>query len=169
MIAMKECAKKMSFCEYPVLITGETGTGKEIIAKSMIAGRTGMIQAINCAGFPSELIESELFGHVKGSFTGATEHKVGLMESAKDGVCFLDEIGEMPMHAQAKLLRALQDKKIRKVGSNVSVDINCKFVFATNRDIKEMCKVGSFRLELYARLSVLELHISPLNDRMEDL
>lgn len=168
MILMKERAKKMSYSEYPVLITGETGTGKEIIAKSMIANRSGLIQAINCAGFPTELIESELFGHIKGSFTGAISDKKGLMESAKDGVCFLDEIGELSMPAQAKLLRALQDKKIRPVGSNNSIEINCKFVFATNKNILRMCEEGLFRLDLYARISALRLHISPLRNRLED-
>lgn len=168
MLAMKEKAKKIAISDYPVLITGETGTGKELIAKSMIGGRSGLIQAINCAGFPSELLESELFGYTKGAFTDAKADKPGLMESAKDGVCFLDEIGELPMPAQAKLLRAIQDRKIRRVGSNASVDINCKFVFATNKDIKEMCKLGTFRLDLYARISVLEIHILSLYDRLED-
>lgn len=170
MIAMKERAKKMSYCEYPVLITGETGTGKEIIAKSMIANRIGLIQAINCAGLPSELIESELFGHVKGSFTGANSDKIGLIESAKDGICFLDEINSLPMSAQGKLLRAIQEKKIRRVGSNITTDINCKFVFASNKDIKKMCEGDSptFRLDLYARISTLELHIIPLSERIGD-
>jgi len=168
MIAMKEDAKKMAVTDYPVLITGETGTGKELIAKSMIGARTGLIQAINCAGLPEELIESELFGHTKGSFTGAISDKTGLMESAKDGVCFLDEIGELPMIAQGKLLRAIQDKKIRKVGSNINIDINCKFVFATNRDIRKMCDEKTFRLDLYARISTLEVHLTPLRERLCD-
>jgi len=170
MILMKERAKKMSHSEHPVLITGETGTGKELIAKSMIGKREGLIQAINCAGLPSELIESELFGHVKGSFTGAIKDKPGLLVSAKGGICFLDEVGEMDMSAQSKLLRALQEKKVRPVGSNESIDIDCKIVCATNKEIKTMTEGDkpSFRLDLYARISTLELHLSPLRNRMDD-
>jgi transcriptional regulator with PAS, ATPase and Fis domain len=168
MIAMKQRAGRMALTDYPVLITGETGTGKELIAKSMIGNRSGFIQCVNCAGLPEELVESEIFGHSKGAFTGAVSDKTGLMESAKDGVCFMDEIGEIPMAAQGKLLRAIQDMTVRPVGSNKSVKINCKFVFATNRDIKEMYKAGQFRLDLYARISTLELHIIPLRERMQD-
>ena len=168
MKVMKERAKKMALTDYPVLITGETGTGKEIIAKSMQGARTGLTQCINCAGLPDDLIESEMFGHVKGSFTGAYGDKVGLMESARDGVCFLDEVGDMPMKAQAALLRAIQEMKVRPVGSNKSISINCKFVFATNKDVKAMIKEGTFRLDLYARISTLELHLTPLYERMDD-
>lgn len=170
MLLMKEKAMKMSHSEHPVLITGETGTGKELIAKSMIGKREGLIQALNCAGLPSELIESELFGHVKGAFTNAVRDKPGLMVSAKGGICFLDEIGEMSMSAQSKLLRALQEKVVRPVGSNDSIEINCKIVCATNRDIKKMTEGNepTFRLDLYARISTLELDITPLRNRMED-
>ncbi len=170
MLSMKERAKKMALTDYPVLITGETGTGKEIIAKSMIGARTGLIQCVNCAGLPDDLVESEMFGHVKGAFTGAFADKVGLMESARDGVCYLDEIGDLPMKSQAALLRALQEMKVRPVGSNKAVSINCKFVFATNKDIKSMTKgfPPSFRLDLYARISTLELHLTPLTERTGD-
>lgn len=166
-IKMKEEARKMAKTDYEVLISGETGTGKEIIAMSMIGSREGPVKALNCAGFPKELIESELFGHVKGSFTGANQDKIGLMKSAENGVCFLDEIGELDMPVQSKLLRAIQSKKIRKVGSNNEEDINCKFVFATNRSLRAMIP-SMFRLDLFARISTLEIDILPLRKRLED-
>lgn len=169
MIDLKTRALKMSLCEYPVLITGETGTGKEIMARAMIGNREGPIKSLNCAGFPDELIESELFGHTKGSFTGATSEKIGLMKAADNGVCFLDEIGELKMPVQAKLLRALQSMKIRKVGSNIEEDITCKFVCATNRNLKSMVNEGSFRKDLYARISTLEIDIPPLRERLDDV
>lgn len=168
-IVMKDYARKMAKSRYEVLITGETGTGKELIAKSMIADREGKVLGINCAGFPETLIESELFGHVKGSFTGAMTDKRGLMAAATKGVFFLDEIGEMPMPLQAKLLRALQERRIRKVGALEDEEITCKFVCATNRNLKEMVDKGTFRKDLYARISTLELDIKPLRERKCDL
>lgn len=168
-ILMKNDARKMAVVPYEVLIVGDTGTGKEIIAKSMIGARKGVIKAVNCGGLPEHLIESELFGHVKGSFTGAEKDKIGLMAAAQDGVMFLDEVGELPIHVQAKLLRALQEKRIRKVGGNTDEIINCKFVCATNRNLKDMVKAGTFKKDLYARISTLELHIKSLPDRKEDI
>lgn len=168
-IAMKEDANKMAKSPYAVLICGETGTGKELIAKSMIADRKGPIKSVNCAGFPRELIESELFGHVRGAFSGANENRDGLMALATGGVMFMDEIGELPMDVQSKLLRVLQDHKVRKVGSKVEEDINCKFVFATNRDLRKMIDAGTFRKDLYARISALELFIPSLNERKCDI
>lgn len=168
-ILMKSDARKMAVVGYEVLIVGDTGTGKEIIAKSMIGARKGVIKAVNCAGLPENLIESELFGHTKNAFTGAEKDKVGLMAAAQDGVMFLDEIGELPLHVQAKLLRALQEKRIRKVGGNTDELINCKFVCATNRNLKDMVKAGTFKKDLYARISTLELHIKSLPDRKEDI
>lgn len=162
MLEMKNDARKMAKTEHEVLITGATGTGKEIIAKSMIADRKGQIMAVNCAGFQETLIESELFGHVKGSFTGAEKDKAGLMSAAKDGVMFLDEIGELPLQVQAKLLRALQEKRIRRVGALQSEEINCKFVCATHRNLKKMVEEGKFREDLYARISTLRLNIKSL-------
>jgi transcriptional regulator with PAS, ATPase and Fis domain len=167
-IVMKDHARLMARTPYEVLIVGETGTGKEIIAKSMIAERKGVIKAVNCAGFPEALIEAELFGYVRGAFTGAESTRNGLMTEAADGVMFLDEIGELPLVMQAKLLRAIQEKKIRKVGANKDEDINCKFVFATNRNLKDMVKAGTFRRDLYARISTLVLSIKPLKDRRCD-
>lgn len=169
-VEMKRYASLMAKSQHEVLIVGETGTGKEILAKSMIADRKGHIKAVNCAGFPETLIESELFGHTKGSFTGADREKQGLMSAAADGVMFLDEIGELPMSVQAKLLRALQERRIRKVGALVDEEITCKFVCATHRDLKQMVKDGQFRKDLFARISTLELHIkSLLPDRKDDI
>lgn len=169
MLAMKDNAKKMAKCDYEVLIHGETGTGKETLGQSMIGERSGQVKAVNCAGFPHELIESELFGHVKGSFTGADNTKEGLMSAAKDGVMFLDEIGELPLNVQAKLLRALQEKRIRKVGGNKEEEINCKFVCATNQNLKQMVNDGTFRKDLYARICTLELNVNPLRERLDDV
>lgn len=168
-IAMKEEIKKLAKCDDEVLITGQTGTGKEIIARSMIGDRNAPFIAINCAGLPEALMESELFGHARGSFTGADSQKQGLLAAAKDGVLFLDEIGELPISVQAKLLRALQDRVIRKVGSNVEEEIRCKFVCATHRDIRKMVEDGEFRQDLFARISTFELHIKPLEDRVNDI
>lgn len=171
MLQMKVDALKCAVCKEPheVLITGETGTGKEIIGKSMIGHRDGEIKAINCAALPEHLIESELFGHLKGSFTGADREKEGLCSSAKNGVLFLDEVGDFPLGLQSKLLRALQERRIRKVGATVDEEISCRFVCATWQNIKKMVDDGRFRRDLYARISTLELHISPLKDRMGDV
>lgn len=168
-LSLKEEVKKLAKCPDEILITGQTGTGKEIIARAMIGDRKSPFIAINCAGLPEALMESELFGHVRGAFTGADSQKQGLLAAAKDGVLFLDEIGELPIGVQAKLLRALQDKVIRKVGSNVEEEIHCKFVCATHRDVKAMVEQEKFRQDLYARISTFELHIPPLADRRPDI
>lgn len=168
-LAMLDDVRRLAKTDDEVLITGETGTGKETIARAMIGSRDAQVLAINCAGLPDNLIESELFGHVRGAFTGAESQKTGLMTAAKNGVLFLDEIGELPLHVQAKLLRALQEKQIRKVGSNVVEEINCKFVCATHRNIKQMVKEDKFRQDLYARISTFELHIKPLRHRECDI
>jgi transcriptional regulator with PAS, ATPase and Fis domain len=167
-ILMKEKARKAALTPYEVLISGATGTGKEIIARGMVANRQGAFRAINCAGLPEGLIESILFGHVKGSFTGAYTDKNGFIIEAENGVMFLDEIGEMPMLMQAKLLRTIQEKVITKVGSTKDEPINCKFVFATNRDLGKMVEEGKFREDLYARIATLELDIKPLKERVCD-
>jgi len=161
---------KMANSPHEVLIIGETGTGKELIAKAMIGNREGSIKSINCAGLPRELMEAELFGYKSGSFTGASNRdRDGLMTMANDGLLFMDEIGELPLDMQAKLLRAIQDKTIRKVGATNEERINCKFVFATNRDISDMVEKGTFRKDLYARISTLEIHIKPLRERKCDI
>lgn len=167
-LRMKDDAKRISKTIYEVLITGETGTGKEIIGKSMIGERKGHTLAVNCGAFPENLIESELFGHIKGAFTGADRDKEGLCAKAADGVMFLDEIGDMPLSVQVKLLRAIQEKRIRKVGATVDEEISCRFVCATHRNIEKMVEDGQFRRDLYARISTLELHINPLRDRPKD-
>lgn len=168
-IDLKAEVKKLAKCQDEVLITGQTGTGKEIIARAMIGDRQAPFIAVNCAGLPEHLMESELFGHVRGAFTGAESQKQGLLAAAKDGVLFLDEIGELPIGVQAKLLRALQDKVIRKVGSNTEEEIHCKFVCATHRDVSKMVRDEKFRQDLYARISTFELHIPPLAERCSDI
>lgn len=168
-LEMLDDARLIALSNHDVLIIGETGTGKELIANAMIAGRSGLIKIVNCAGLPDNLIESELFGHEKGSFTGAIKDKEGMMAEAKDGVMFLDEISELPLHLQSKLLRVLQEKKIRKVGSNSEESINCKFVCATNKSLEKMVDEGKFKKDLFARISTLELHIKPLRERKEDV
>lgn len=168
-LAMKKDCLKMMRCPNEVLVVGDTGTGKELIAQSMIGERKGNIRTVNCAGLPSELIESELFGYVQGAFTGANKSKAGLMTMAKDGVMFLDEIGELPLSVQGKLLRALQEKKIRMVGGHDELEINCKFVCATNRDLIDMVTKGLFRRDLYARISTLELCLKSLKERECDI
>ena len=168
-LAMKIDVVKLAKCPDEVLITGATGTGKELIARAMIGDRLGNFVAINCAGLPEHLIESELFGHERGAFTGADSAKQGLCAVAKDGVLLLDEIGEMPISVQAKLLRAIQDKKIRRVGGNKEEDINCKFVCSTHRNLKKMTKDGQFREDLFARISTFELHIPSLSERPCDV
>jgi transcriptional regulator with PAS, ATPase and Fis domain len=168
MLEMKDKAKKASVTSHAVLISGPTGTGKEIIASSMIAARKGAFKAVNCAGIPETLIESILFGHMKGSFTGATGTKNGLITEAVGGVMFMDEIGELPIAMQAKLLRTLQENKICKVGAVDEEDIDCKFVFATNRDLEQMVRERLFREDLLARISTLALRVSPLTDRLKD-
>lgn len=169
MILLKREAMKLSDVPDEVLITGETGTGKEIIARSMIGNRTGRFIPVNCAGLPEHLIESELFGHRAGSFTGAIKDKIGMMEAAKDGVLFLDEIGELPLSMQGKLLRSLQEKSIRRVGDNEERDINCKFVCATHRDLNAMIINETFRRDLFARISTFVLHIKPIRERKKDI
>lgn len=168
-LSIKDDVHKLAKCDDAILITGETGTGKELIAKAMRGDRQGMFVACNCAGFPEQLIESELFGYVKGAFTGADNTRQGLMATAKDGVLFLDEIGELALSVQAKLLRAIQDKQIRRVGGRDMEDINCKFVCATHRDIKKMVKNNEFRQDLYARISTFEVHIKSLRERECDI
>lgn len=168
-LQMIDDCRKMMLSSHEILVTGESGTGKECIAKAMISNRTGLTKVVNCAGLPSELIESELFGHAIGAFTGAVSKKIGLMVAAASGMMFLDEIGELPLSVQGKLLRALQEKTIRPVGSNEELSITCRFVCATNRDLKKMVKEGLFRRDLYARISTLELDILPLRERKCDI
>ena len=169
LISMKDDIMKLAKCPHEVLITGETGTGKELIARALRGDREGKFVAVNCAGLPENLIESELFGHTKGAFTGADVGRAGLFAIANDGALFLDEIGELPMSMQGKLLRTLQDKTIRRVGGKEEEAINCKFICATNKNVKKMVVDGVFRQDLYARISTFELHIKPLSERRGDI
>jgi len=169
MQSMKDDVRKLAKVESPVLIQGPTGTGKEIIAHALHGDREGAFIPVNCAGLPEQLVESILFGHVKGSYTGAHDTKQGLMKLAKNGTIFFDEIGELPLGIQAKLLRAIQEKKVLRVGGESEEDINCRIVAATHRDLKSMIKFDEFRVDLYARISTFELNLLPLCDRREDV
>lgn len=169
MLALKNKVRMLTDVDDPVLISGPTGTGKEIIAKALHASREGKFIEINCAAIPSELLESELFGHVKGSFTGAINDKTGLMQNAHNGTLFLDEISEMPLTMQAKMLRALQEMKIRKIGGEEMLPVKFHLVCATNRNIDKVIQEGKFRLDLYYRISTIELFTLPLSARFNDI
>jgi two-component system, NtrC family, response regulator PilR len=173
-VLLKNELIKLSKCNDEVLIIGETGTGKECLAKSLIGNRQvdnkdARIIAVNCAGLPEQLMESELFGYKRGAFTGAESDRQGLMASAKDGLVFFDEVAELPLSMQGKLLRAIQDKVIRRVGSTVEEEIRCRIVCATNKNVAAMVKQGTFREDLYARISVFELHVKPIRERKCDI
>jgi DNA-binding NtrC family response regulator len=155
-----------------VLITGATGTGKELVARAMhnlSPASAGEFVICNCSALVESLVESELFGYVKGAFTGATQDRAGLFESADGGALFLDEIGELTTSAQAKLLRVLQDHKVRRVGSSVSREVNVRVIAATNRDLRTMVREGEFREDLYYRLAVVEIALPALTNRREDM
>jgi DNA-binding NtrC family response regulator len=163
---------KVAPTDSTVMILGETGTGKELVARAIHARsprHDGPFVAINCGSLPESLLESELFGHVRGSFTGADRDKRGLFEVAENGSVLLDEIGEMPFSLQAKILRALENREIFRVGSTAPVKINARIVAATHRNLEEMLDKGSFRSDLYYRLNVFEISIPPLRDRLEDI
>jgi len=163
-------AVKVAPSNATVLITGESGTGKEVIARIIHQTRKqGRFVALNCAAIAPTLLESELFGHEKGAFTGADKCRAGKFEFAADGTLFLDEIGEMPMEAQAKLLRAIQEKQIERLGGNEQIAVKCRLVCATNKDLFALVKKGSFREDLYYRLAVFPIHLPPLRERHEDI
>lgn len=154
-----------------VLITGDSGTGKELIARLIhdASGRPGAFVPVNCGAIPENLLESELFGHVKGSFTGATGDRIGLFEEADRGTLFLDEIGELPPQLQVKLLRALQEGEIRRVGESRSRKVDVRTLAATARDLEAETQSGDFRTDLYYRLNVLRVHLPPLRHRTDDI
>ncbi len=155
-----------------VLISGESGTGKELVARAIHLNskrRTGPFEALNCAALPEHLVESELFGHAKGAFTGATADRAGYFETASGGTLFLDEIAELPLPAQAKLLRVLEDSKITRVGETRLRETDCRILAATNRDLAAQVEAGAFRQDLYYRLRVMDLALPPLRERVEDL
>ena len=155
-----------------VLITGENGTGKEVVARQIYqsSNRVGMpFIEVNCAAIPSELIESELFGHEKGAFTSAIKTRTGKFEQADGGTIFLDEIGDMSLSAQAKVLRCLQENVISPVGSDKQIKINVRVLAATNKDLKKEIEDGNFREDLYHRLNVIPMHVSALKERTDDI
>ncbi|NPA15863.1 MAG: sigma-54-dependent Fis family transcriptional regulator [Deferribacteres bacterium] len=155
-----------------VLITGESGVGKEVVARYLhrISPRKDKrFVAVNCAAIPSNLLESELFGYEKGAFTGAVSRKKGVFEAANGGTVFLDEIGDLPLEAQAKLLRVLQEKKVQRIGGLEEIDVDVRIVAATNKDLEELVREGKFREDLFYRLNVFPIHIPPLRERKEDI
>ena len=159
-------------CEAPVFICGESGTGKELVARAIHqsgARQNGKFVALNCGALPEHLLESELFGYMRGAFTGALRNKPGLIEEANDGTFFLDEIGDLPLFLQAKLLRLLQEKEIRRIGANRVLKVNGRFISATNKDIEREVECGNFRKDLYYRLKIITIEIPPLRERKEDL
>jgi DNA-binding NtrC family response regulator len=169
---IKEMIEKVAPSEARVLITGSNGTGKELVARQLHdhSNRAkGPFIEVNCAAIPSELIESELFGHEKGAFTSAIKQKKGKFELAENGTIFLDEIGDMSASAQAKVLRALQENRITRVGGEKDIAINCRILAATNKDLRKEIEQGNFREDLYHRLSVILIHVPNLNDRRSDI
>ena len=154
-----------------ILITGESGTGKEVVADLIhaLSNRKGQCVKINCAALPKDLIESELFGHKKGAFTDAKSDKTGLFREANGGTLMLDELAEMPIETQSKLLRVLQDKKVRPVGDSIDFPVNCRIVAATNRKIDEAIRTGKLREDLYYRIGVVSVALPPLRERREDI
>lgn len=166
---IKHVIRSLAVHEDSVLIHGETGTGKELLAKALHGSKYGKFVAINCAGMPRDLLESELFGHAAGSFTGAKGEKPGLITVANNGTLFLDEIGDLPLDMQAKLLRVLQERTLRKVGSNDEEPITARFVSATHNDLLKGVAEGTFRKDLYARLSRFSITIPPLRARLDDI
>jgi len=169
---IKDIIEKVAATDARVLITGPNGTGKELVAhwlhEKSERAKAQMIE-VNCAAIPTELIESELFGHVKGSFTGANKDRAGKFEAANGGTIFLDEIGDMSLSAQAKVLRALQENKISRVGSDKDIKVNVRVVAATNKDLNKEIEEGRFREDLYHRLAVILIKVPALNDRREDI
>ena len=168
----KMLAEKVANTETAVLLTGETGTGKEVFAHAIhheSSRKNGEFMAVNCSAFGKDVLESELFGHKKGAFTGAISDKKGLIEEAQNGTLFLDEIGEMPLELQSKMLRVLESGEFIKMGDTKISNSNFRLIAATNRDLKEESHLGNFREDLYFRLNVFEIHLPPLRERKADI
>jgi DNA-binding NtrC family response regulator len=169
---IKDTIEKVAATDARVLVTGENGTGKELVAR-WLHEKSNRADApmveVNCAAIPSELIESELFGHEKGSFTSAIKQRIGKFEQANGGTLFLDEIGDMSLSAQAKVLRALQESKITRVGGDKEINIDVRVIAATNKDLLKEVELKNFRLDLYHRLGVILIHVPSLNQRLDDI
>jgi DNA-binding NtrC family response regulator len=169
---IKEMIEKVAPTEARVLITGPNGTGKELVAHWLHQKSdrsSGPMIEVNCAAIPSELIESELFGHVKGAFTSANKDRAGKFEAANGGTLFLDEVGDMSLSAQAKVLRALQENKVQRVGSDKDIKVDVRVITATNKNLKKEIEAGNFREDLYHRLAVILIKVPSLNDRRDDI
>jgi DNA-binding NtrC family response regulator len=167
-----ELIDKVAPLETRVLITGENGTGKELVARAIhkkSERKDKPFIEVNCAAIPNELIESELFGHEKGSFTGAVSQRIGKFELANKGIIFLDEIGDMSLQAQAKVLRAIEEGRIERVGGGKKIDVDVRIIAATNKNLLEEIHKGNFREDLYHRLNVIPIHVPPLRERIEDI
>ncbi len=171
-LQIKETIEKVAYTDARILITGENGVGKELVARwiheKSSRSKTNMVE-VNCAAIPSELIESELFGHEKGSFTSAIRQRIGKFEQANGGTLFLDEIGDMSLEAQSKVLRVLQEGKITRVGGDKDITVDVRIIAATNKNLLEEVQRKQFRLDLYHRLSVIMIHVPSLNERREDI
>jgi DNA-binding NtrC family response regulator len=169
---IRDTIDKVAGTEARILITGENGVGKELVARwihEKSNRNTGPLVEVNCAAIPTELIESELFGHEKGSFTSAIKQRIGKFEQANGGTLFLDEIGDMSLNAQAKVLRALQEGKITRVGADKDINVDVRVIAATNKDLLKEVDAKNFRLDLYHRISVILIHVPSLNDRRDDI
>ncbi|SLM30367.1 Transcriptional regulatory protein ZraR [Desulfamplus magnetovallimortis] len=172
MKSVEEMSLKVAQSDATVLITGESGTGKEVIARLIhraSSRASNRFVAVNCAAITETLVEAELFGHEKGSFTGANARKEGKFEYADGGTLFLDEVGELPLNSQAKLLRAIQERKFQRVGGNQEIPVNTRIICATNQDLGRMASEKKFRQDLYYRLAVFPIHVPPLRERKEDI
>jgi two-component system response regulator AtoC len=173
--AMREVYKaigRVAALDIPVLITGESGTGKELVARALYqhgARAKAAFLALNCAAIPENLLESELFGHEKGAFTGADRRRIGKFEQCSSGTLFLDEVGDMPLSLQAKILRLLQEQSFERVGGNETIRTDVRLIAATHRDLKTWSEEGKFRPDLFYRLNVFAIHLPPLRERSEDL
>jgi transcriptional regulator with GAF, ATPase, and Fis domain len=169
---IRETIEKVAPTDARILITGENGVGKELVARwvhEKSNRASGPLIEVNCAAIPGELIESELFGHEKGSFTSAVKQRIGKFEQANSGTLFLDEIGDMSPNAQAKVLRALQEGKITRVGGDKDINVDVRVIAATNKDLLKEVDEKNFRLDLYHRLSVIIIHVPSLNERKDDI
>lgn len=170
--ATRKTISKLARSQAPVYISGETGTGKELVARMIHeqgARSAGKFVPVNCGAIPTELMESELFGHVKGSFTGAVSDKEGLFRTAEGGSLFFDEVAELPLHMQVKLLRTIQEKTVRPVGSTDEIPVDVRILSATHQDLNTLVEEGNFRQDLFYRINVIEIHVPSLRERLEDI